>query len=207
MVRRKKYLNSKIVGVTGGIGSGQTTVCEVFNREGCKVINLDRKAKEVINRNKTVQNEIKKEFGENVFYKNRSLNRKLLAQIVFNDESKVEKLNRIVHPRMVENMVEEIETARFSGKFPLIIVDAALIYEIAIEQLFDVVIVVYANTRQRIQRVMNRDKMKKEEILARIDKQIPLEEKKKWADYVIDNRGNLQDLNNQVTKIMNELVD
>lgn len=207
MRKRKKFNNPKIVAVTGGIGSGQTTVCEEFKRMGSKIINVDKKAKEIIRKDKTVQNELKKEFGKYVFYRNGKLNKKLLAQIVFNDEGKVQKLNSIVHPRMVESMIEEMETARFSGNYPLIIIDAALIYEINIEHLFDAVIVVYANKTQRIKRVAARDKMKKEDITARIDKQIPLDEKRKWADYVIDNRGEIEDLKIQVERTFNELIE
>jgi len=205
--KRKEYKDPKVIGVTGGIGSGQTTVAEEFRILDCKVINVDNKAKQVIKKNKDVQNEIKKEFGKNVFYRNNQLNRKLLAQIVCNDEEKMQKVNQIVQPQMVESMVEEMEEARFSGKYPLVIVDAALIYEMNIEHLFDSIIVVYANKRQRLQRVVDRDKLKKEDVTARMERQIPLEDKKKWADFVVDNRGELADLKKQVEKIFEELVE
>lgn len=207
MKKKAKYDNPKVVGVTGGIGSGQSTVCEVFKELGCKIINVDEKAKQVIKKNKTVQSEIKKEFGSKVFYRDGNLNRKLLASIVFDDENKTQILNKIVHPRMVADIVEEMESARFSGRYPLIIVDAALIYEISIEKLFDAVIVVFSNQNQRIKRVMQRDNVKKEEILARMDRQIPLAEKQKWADYVIDNRGEIADLEKQIEKVFDELVN
>ncbi len=90
MKRRKKYLNPKIIGVTGGIGSGQSTVCDELQRLGNKVINVDKKAKEVIRKDKTVQQEIKREFGKHVFYRNGQLNKKLLAKLVFDDEGKVQ---------------------------------------------------------------------------------------------------------------------
>ena len=137
MKKKKEFKNPKVIGVTGGIGSGQSTVCELFKKLGCKVINVDDKAKQVIKKNKTVQNEIKKEFGNKVFFSDGKLNRKLLASIAFEDENKTQLLNKIVHPRMVADVVEEMESARFSGRYPLIIVDAALIYEISIEKLFD----------------------------------------------------------------------
>jgi dephospho-CoA kinase len=207
MKKKVKYNNPKVVGVTGGIGSGQTTVCDIFKRLGCKVINVDEKAKQVIKKNKTVQNEIKKEYGNKVFYRDGNLNRKLLASIVFEDENKTQTLNKIIHPRMVADVVEEMESARFSGRYPLIIVDAALIYEISIEKLFDAVIVVFSNQNQRIKRVMQRDAVRKEEILARMDRQIPLAEKQKWSDYVIDNRGEIADLEKQVQKVFDDLVD
>lgn len=206
MKKRKVYKNPKVIGVTGGIGSGQSTVCEIFKRLGCKVINVDEKAKQVIKKNKTVKDEIKNEFGNQVFFRDGSLNRKLLASIVFEDENKTQLLNKIVHPRMVADVVEEMESARFSGKYPLIIVDAALIYEISIEKLFDYVIVVFANQNQRIKRVIQRDNVKKEEVLARMDRQIPLADKQKWGDFVIDNRGEVIDLEKPVQKIFDELV-
>jgi len=207
MKKQSKFKNPKVIGVSGGIGSGQSTVCEIFKKLGCKVINVDEKAKQVIQKNKTVQTEIKKEFGNKVFYRDGTLNRKLLASIVFNDENKTQTLNRIVHPRMVADVVEEMESARFSGRYPLIIVDAALIYEISIEKLFDAVIVVFSNQNQRIKRVMQRDNVQKEEVIARMDRQIPLAEKQKWADYVIDNRGEIPDLEKQVQIVFDELVD
>ena len=207
MKKKKVFKNPKVIGVTGGIGSGQSTVCEIFKKLGCKVINVDDKAKQVIKKNKTVQNEIKKEFGNKVFFRDGKLNRKLLASIVFEDENKTQLLNKIVHPRMVADVVEEMESARFSGKYPLIIVDAALIYEISIEKLFEYVIVVFANQNQRVKRVMHRDKVSKEEVIARMNRQIPLAEKQKWGDFVIDNRGEFADLEKQVQNVFDELVD
>lgn len=207
MKTRKKYDNPKVIGVTGGIGSGQSTVCEIFKKMGCKVINVDEKAKQVIRKNKTVQKELKREFGNKVFFSDGKLNRKLLASLVFNDENKTQVLNKIVHPRMVADVVEEMESARFSGRYPLIVVDAALIYEISIEKLFEAVIVVFSNQSQRIKRVVQRDNVKKEEVIARMNRQIPLAEKQKWADYVIDNRGEFSDLEKQVAKVFDDLVD
>ena len=196
MKKRKEFKNPKVIGVTGGIGSGQSTVCDIFKKLGCKIVNVDEKAKQVIKKNKTVQNEIKNEFGSKVFFRDGTLNRKLLASIAFEDENKTQLLNKIVHPRMVADVVEEMESARFSGRYPLIIVDAALIYEISIEKLFE-----------HVKRVMQRDNVKKEEVIARMDRQIPLAEKQKWADYVIDNRGEIADLEKQVQKVFDDLVD
>lgn len=107
---------------------------------------------------------------------------------------------------MVAEVVEEMETARFSQKYPLIIVDAALIYEISIEKMFDAVIVVYAKLNSRLKRVMERDDLKRTEVLARVRRQIPLEDKKLWADYSIDNNGTIDDLKKQVENIYQELM-
>lgn len=206
MRKIKHYLNTKVIGLTGGIGSGQTSAARIFKKLGCKTIDVDMKAKEVIRRDNFVKSEIRKTFGNDVFFRDGRLNRKKLAEIVFNDSAKIQLLNKIVHPRMVEKMVEEMETARFSGNYPLVIVDAALIYEISIESIFDQVIVVYCDKKQRIRRVMQRDNMTKEHILARMNQQIPLEDKRKWADFVIENRGSQEVLEKNVEKIFDQLV-
>lgn len=202
-----KYLDPKVIGVTGGIGSGQSTVCKVFASLDCKVIDVDKKAKGIIDKDKTLQRELKQAFGEEIFFQDGKLNRRLLANIAFTDESKTLLLNNLVHPRMVAEVVEEMEQARFSQRYPLIVIDAALIYEISIEQIFDAIIVVYSDQKQRVDRVMKRDGLKRDEIITRIRRQIPLEDKREWADFVIDNNGSLQDLQQQCQKIYDQLVE
>ena len=195
-----------VIAVTGGIGSGQTTVSNLFQNIGCKIIDVDIKAKQIIQKDELLQKDLKKAFGNEIFFKDGSLNRKQLAHLAFRDEAKTLELNRIIHPRMVAEVIEEMETARFSQRYPLIIVDAALIYEISIEKMFDAVIVVFANLNTRIKRVMERDDLKWAEVLARVQRQIPLEEKKSWADYVVDNNGAKEDLNKQVDNVYEELI-
>jgi dephospho-CoA kinase len=103
-------------------------------------------------------------------------------------------------------VIEEMENARHSQRYPLIVVDAALIFEISIEQMFDVIIVVYANMENRIKRVMSRDHLKRAEILSRVHRQIPLKDKKNWADFVIDNNGSKEDLMKQVQSVYDKLT-
>jgi dephospho-CoA kinase len=207
MKRVTTYLNTKAIGVTGGIGSGQSTVCQILARLGCKVIDLDLKARQLINRDHLVQNELKKVFGANVFSDKNVLDRHRLAQIVFHDEEKLHNLNRIVHPRLVPIVIEEMESARFSHKYPLVIMDAALIYEINLEPTFDAIVVVYCTKKNRIDRILKRDQITHQEAVARINSQIPLEEKKEWAEYVIDNNGTIEDLEEETKKIFNQLVE
>ena len=108
---------------------------------------------------------------------------------------------------MVAEIVEEMEEARFSQRYPLIVIDAALVFEISIEQMFDSIIVVYASLKKRTERVRKRDKLSEEDIRARVNRQIPLEEKRKWADFEIDNNGSLEDLKIQTKKIFDKLVE
>lgn len=202
-----KYKNPKVIGVTGGIGSGQSSVCQYLSKLGCKVIDVDKKAKQIINRDRSLQSDMRKTFGNEIFFRNGQLNRRLLASIAFQDEEKTQKLNRLVHPRMVAEVIEEMENARFSQKYPLIVIDAALIYEISIEQMFDSIIVVYTSLKMRIERVMKRDRQTRDEIMARVLRQISLEEKKKWADYIINNDGTLEDLEKQTQTVFDNITD
>ncbi len=201
-----KYSNPKLVAVTGGIGSGQTTVCSFFQKWRCKVINADKKAHEVIQRNKKLQNELTKVFGKDIFGKDKKLDRKLLAERAFKDELHTRKLNQLVHPRMVEVLVEEMEQARFSKRYPLIIIDAALIYEISIESMFDAVIVVSAPLKIRQQRVKDRDGMSRKQFNERAEKQIPLEDKAKWADFIIENDCSLSELEQRTRDVYEKLL-
>jgi dephospho-CoA kinase len=203
---KQKYNNPIIVAVTGGIGSGQSTVCNFFKEWGCKVINADIKAKEVINRDRKLQRELKTAFDRSIFRRDRTLDTKRLAKLAFRDEINTQKLNQLVHPRMVESLVEEMEQARFSGKYAIILIDAALIYEICIENMFDAVIVVDAPIRMREKRVIERDNMTRKEFRARLDKQIPLDDKVKWADYVIKNDGTLDNLKQKTRTIYSLLL-
>jgi dephospho-CoA kinase len=202
----RTYKNPKLIAVTGGIGSGQTTVCSFFQKWHCKVINADKKAHEVIQRNKKLQNELTKVFGKDIFGKDKKLNRQLLAERAFKDELHTRKLNQLVHPRMVEVIVEEMEQARFSKRYPLVIIDAALVYEISIESMFDAVVVVNAPIKLRQQRVKERDGMSRKQFLERSEKQIPLEDKVKWTDFVIENDCSLGELEKRTREIYEKLI-
>jgi len=202
----RKYRNPLVVAVTGGIGSGQSTVCSFFEAWNCKVINADQKAKEVIRKDRQLQKQLKQVFGDDIFFRNRELNAKRLAELAFKDEIQTLKLNQLVHPRMVESLVEEMERARFSQKYPIIIIDAALVYEISIEQMFDYIIVVNAPMNLRSQRVAGRDGMTKKQFSERASKQIPLQDKAKWADFVIENDGTLDELKERTRKVYDALM-
>lgn len=201
-----KYKEPLIIAVTGGMGSGQSSVCNFFEEWGCMVLNADIEAKRVIQRNLALQSDLKKTFGKDIFFKNRRLNAKRLAEIAFSDELQTRKLNQLVHPRMVESIIEKMEKARFSGKYPIIIVDAALVYEISIERNFDYVIVVNAPLAMRQKRVFERDNITRKEFNDRINKQIRLEEKVKWADFVIENKQSPEELKINTKKVFEILM-
>ncbi|MBN2365899.1 MAG: dephospho-CoA kinase [Calditrichaeota bacterium] len=200
-----EHYDSIVVAVTGGMGCGQTTVCQYFEKMGAKCINADMIAKREIEINDEIQKELKRVFGSRIFYRNGKLNRKLLARIAFSDDTKTEQLNRIVHPQMVARIISTIEEARESGKYNIICVDAALIYEMSLEHMFDAVVVVSSKMPNRIERIKQREKISDQEIVDRISKQIPLEDKVKWADFVIRNDRDLETLEKNCRNVYQKL--
>jgi dephospho-CoA kinase len=195
-----------VIAVTGGMGSGQSTVCKFLAKMGgVKIINADFEAKKEIEKNPEVRKELKSAFGSRVFYRNGKLNRKLLARMAFTDEARTNRLNRIVHPQMVSRVLDLIEEARESETYKIVAVDAALIYELNLEHMFDAIVVVMSSMRNRMQRIKGRDKLTEKEITDRISKQIPLEEKRKWGDYVIVNNGSLEALQRKTWGVYKKL--
>ncbi len=205
--KEKKYINPLVIAVTGGMGCGQSTVARFFQKWGARVINADLVARQVVNQDPEVRKELERAFGKHIFYRNGRLNRKLLARIVFQDESKTRRLNRIVHPRMVSRVIDEIEKAREEGKYPIIAIDAALIYELNLEHMFDYVVVVSSRMSHRIQRIKERDKLSEKEIVYRIQRQLPIEDKMKWGDFVIENNGTLEELEKKSRAVFRKLLE
>lgn len=199
------YPNCIVVAVTGGIGCGQTTVCKFLEEMGAKVIQADLVAKRETESNEEIKEELKKYFGSRIFYRDGKFNRKILAKIAFSDEAKTERLNRIVHPRMVAQIISEIEEARESQKYQIILVDAALIYELNLEHMFDAVVVVSSKMNHRLERIKKRNNFSEAEIMSRINKQIPIEDKMQWADFLIENNDDLEALKVKCRKLFLDL--
>ncbi len=190
-------------GITGGIGSGKTTVCKIFEILGIPVYYADDKAKYLMVNDKDLVKNIISVFGEKSYLKNGELNRKYIADIAFKNKRKLEELNKAVHPavkRDFENWVNEQEA-------PYIIKEAALLFETGSYKDLDFNILVTAPLDIRIKRVMMRDNIDKESVLARVNNQMPEEDKMKLADFVIynDERHSLiqqvLDLNKKLRKL------
>ncbi|SIN98824.1 dephospho-CoA kinase [Chitinophaga niabensis] len=173
----------QIIGITGGIGSGKSTVARIFSLLGIPVYSADDAAKEIMVKDLQLIEEIKAHFGAESYLPDGSLNRKYIANIVFNDKSQLEKLNSIVHPATIRDS----EAWARKQKSPYVIKEAALMFESESFHHVDKVIGVYAPESLRILRVMKRDGVSRNEVLARIHKQIDDRIKMKLSDHVIYN--------------------
>ncbi len=193
------------VGVTGGIGSGKSTVCKIFEELGVPIYYADDRAKYLMQHEHYLIDLIKKNFGEEV-YENGKLNRPLLAEKVFNNKPKLELLNSLVHPvvfRDTERWVDEQEAkgVRYGVK------EAALLIETGSYKTLDKLIVVTAPLDVRVNRVSLRDNADLETVMARVRNQLPEEEKLKLADFVIANDGDMNHLREKVLQINAQLLN
>src|SRR5258706_332054 len=174
-----------LIGITGGIGSGKSLVCKILATLGVPIYDADTRAKELMTTDEILVNQIKEKFGAESYQVNGSLDRDYLSREVFNDSTKLEKLNQLVHPRVA---VDSEKWTKKNKNFPYLVKEAALLFESGSYKLLDKIIVVTAPESLRVQRVINRDMSKdKEDVLKIIRSQMPEEEKIKRADFVIRN--------------------
>ncbi len=190
-----------VVGLTGGIGSGKSEVRRRLLSAGFIVLDADTLAKQLAETDPVIITNIKKEFGEEMYDTAGHLQRKALAAIVFNDRKQLEKLNGIIHPRVISTVERQLEKFQQQGE-KIVIVEAALHYEVHWNEAMDVMVVVNAPMETRIVRVMQRDKMDETAVRRRMANQLPLEEKVKRADYVIENTGDLAALDGEVARLI-----
>jgi dephospho-CoA kinase len=173
------------IGITGGIGSGKSLVCKIFQVLGIPVYDADSRAKDIMTTDGILIDSIKKEFGELSYRKDGTLDRKYLGDKVFNDEQKLAKLNALVHPRVAENYRSWVEA---HGKHPYLLKEAALLFEAGSHHVLDKIIVVYAPEDVRVKRVLQRDFHRTtDQIRGIIAAQMSDQEKLSRADYIIHN--------------------
>ncbi|MCO5250208.1 MAG: dephospho-CoA kinase [Candidatus Kapabacteria bacterium] len=190
-----------VIGLAGGIGAGKSAVASIFAGRGFVVINTDDLAKDVMASNSEVSNSIRAEFGEKAF-KDGKLNSQFLGSIVFGDDSeKLDRLNRIVHPPVIEAMIARIEELHKSGE-KVIFVESALIYSAGIDDGFDYVIAVVADDELRIKRLTESRSMNESEIRKRMSTQTSKEQLISLADFTIENNGSINDLSQSANFIL-----
>lgn len=191
----------KVIGLTGGIGTGKTTVAEIFKNKGYGVYNSDQRAKELMTEDTELKHQIIQLLGEESYLPNDELNRKFIAQKIFSNKELLKKQNALVHPAVAKDFLlwKEKQNKEFCIK------EAAILFESGSYKQFDKVILVSAPLEIRIKRVKERDSASEEEIRKRIENQANQEELEKLADFVIENQSSLADLQMQIDKIIPEL--
>ena len=187
----------KIVGLTGGISSGKSTVSSYLKQLKIPVIDADEVARKVVEPNSQGAKEIRKAFGSDVFEEDGSLNRQKLGELVFSNTENRQKLDELLQPLIKIMILEEIEEYRQKGE-KMIVLDLPLLFEKQYEELCGEIIVVYVPKKLQIERLMKRNQYTKQEALSRIDSQLSIEEKRKRATVLFDNQGTIQQLYHQV---------
>ena len=176
--------SQKIIGITGGIGSGKSLICKIFSTMNIPIYDADSRAKYLINNDLSLKNSIKNLLGENAYLPTGIYNRKWVASQVFNNPDLLKQLNSLVHPCVHKDSHDWVK--KYS-KSPFLIYEAALMKAAGDNNMFDKVIVINAPINLRIQRIQVRDKRSEQEIKDIIARQISDEERLKIADYVIEN--------------------
>ena len=203
-----------IIGLTGGIGTGKSTVSNIFRQKGIPIVDTDVIAREIIDYPEVV-NEIIRNFGTEILedetpqeqgqnkFKKKKISRNKLGQIVFKDEKKVGILNSIMHPLIIKVMKKQIEKFKKDNK--IIVVDVPLLFEIHLEKEFDITVLVYADKETQIKRIMKRDKRTLEQAEDIINSQMDIEEKKKKSNYIIYNNEDFEKLTEETKKFLESL--
>lgn len=196
--------NFYVVGVTGNIGTGKTTVCRFIEQLGFPVIYTDLLAKEVMENDSKVKEKIIQNFGINSYLPNGKINSQYVANIVFGKDSQsnelLGKLDSIVHPVVIDKLLESIEQLGQTNK--IIFVESALIFEVGIEKAFDFIILVTASKDKIFERYKKYGSLNEEDINRRLSKQIDAEIKQDYADFTLYNNGSLEELKKNIEFII-----
>ena len=195
----------RVIGLTGGIACGKTTVLDHLRRLGAPAVDADSISRALTAPGGEALPAIREAFGEGVFLPDGTLDRRALGELVFSDEGKREKLNALLHPMILTQMERELDAIRLQGA-PAAMLDVPLLYEAGMEPLADEVWVVSAPKNVQVGRLMRRDGFTKEEALRRIASQMPLEEKRRRADRVIETDKPLEALYREVETLWREIA-
>lgn len=196
-----------VIGITGGIGCGKSTVANLLREKEHIVYDMDSAAREIMLNNDTVKSQLIKEFGNEVYLEDNSLNTSFLAEKIFKkNDTPLLKLNSIVHPLLIEDMMNYVESQEDTESSDILFIDSPLIYELNIEAGFDYILAIDAPENIRFGRIKARSGLNKEQIANRIKAQIEHSEKVKKADFVINNEGSLKELKTGLDFILDILL-
>lgn len=196
----------KLVGLTGSIGTGKTTVSRLIEKNGYHVIDCDEVARCIVEPGKPALQQLIKTFGNDILLPNGELDRPKLGDMVFKDAAKRKKLNSITHRYIFIELAKRIFSHFWSGT-SILFLDAPLLFEAGLHRISSCVVVVFCDSETQLQRVMTRDGFEKEEAQRRIDSQMSLKEKCERADFTIDNSRTLHETEQQVTSLLQRLSE
>jgi dephospho-CoA kinase len=192
-----------IIGLTGGIASGKSTVSQMLLDMKIPVIDADIEARNAVRKGEKAYQQIIDTFGKTVLTEEEDIDRVKLGSIVFHEEQKRMQLNEIVHPAVRERMNDKKEKFKLEG-YQVIVLDIPLLFESKLTFMVEKTILVYVDEKIQLERLMVRNNLSEREAIARIQSQIPLKEKVKLADEVIDNNGNIDHTREQLVEILNK---
>ncbi len=203
MKRSKKH--PVIIGVTGGMGTGKSTVAAMFKVLGAEVLDADRITHRMIERGSPAHRKIAKTFGRGILAPSGEIDRSKLAEKVFCDKRRLGRLCRIIHPEVIRDIKRSIKAARFRRGVPAVVIDAPLLIEAGMRDMANALVVVVTDFNTQIARAKKSAGLSAAEIKQRVKNQLPLKEKARMADYVIDNTGSKKDTKQIVRKIWKEI--
>lgn len=195
----------KVLGITGGMGSGKTTVASYLKDKGAVVVDADIVAREVLTKGSEAISEIEKTFGKEVLLEDGSLNRNKLAEIVFKDGLKLNVLNSITHKYIIEKLISEVDAIKKAGKTRFIVIDAPIPVKHGFVDMTDEIWAVVADKEKRVERIIERSGLSHEEALARIESQANDDEYINVASKVIENNKDLYDLKIKVSEMLQDI--
>ncbi|MED3994316.1 dephospho-CoA kinase [Peribacillus frigoritolerans] len=193
----------QIIGITGGIASGKSTVSLYLQELGFTIVDADLASRAVVEPGEEAYHQVVKAFGEDILLTNGNIDRVKLGSIIFNDQEKRLLLNGIVHPAVRNWMRLKTEAALSSGE-ETVFMDIPLLFESKLTFMVDKTLLIYVDEQVQLKRLMNRNGLSETEALARINSQMPLADKKALADAVIDNNGDINETKRQVKAILSE---
>jgi len=194
---------SVIIGLTGGIASGKSTVTRMLQEQNIPVIDADVEARLAVEKGEKAYDDIVSYFGKDILMEDGSIDRIKLGSIIFPDKEKRTVLNNIVHPAVRGRMTQKKDQYLAMGH-NIVVLDIPLLFESKLTYMVDKVVVVYVDEQTQLDRLMVRNGFTKEEAKVRIASQLPLTEKRKWADAVIDNNGTPEETEKQLKDILNK---
>lgn len=194
------------IGLTGSIGTGKSTVSKLLRERGIAVIDADLLAREIVKKGQECLNDLKNVFGNQVLTSDGELDRKKLGQIVFSDDSKLELLNSVTHPHIRRRMKAQMNELE-SKNNKVLVLDIPLLFEANMEDLVDIVLVVFAKEEIQIKRIMERDNCTQEEAMRIIKTQISQQDKISKSDYTIDNSGTIEELKEKLNGFLEKIEE